>query len=210
MIKRHLTLRLTDIYGGDGFERPHTVEEVTLEESKKTITVRKDIGVPIESERERKQVKEKEVSVRTFKRNDNSTPMYRLGGTHGKLWGVMKEAGYNMYQMGEQENKITTDRVMKAVQIQPQWCELQIPDDAEITIDVLPQMLEGRSNSMIEMYFDVIPEATTEVTITHPEPFGDIVDDYLELSETMNFGNKRRGTIEILEQDMTEVAGATA
>lgn len=200
MIQRELTLALTDIYGGDGFERPYTVEEVTLEESKTTITVRKDIGVPVEKERERKQVKEKEVSVRTFKRNADGEPMYRLGGTHGKLWGVMKEAGYNLYQQGEQQNKVTTDRVMKAVQIQPQWVVLNMPDGVEMEIDVLPQMLEGRSNAMVEHYFDVIPEATASVEISHPEAYVDTVDRYLDISQTMNFGNKRRGTLEIIEE----------
>lgn len=203
MIQRNLELKLTDIYGGDGFERPHTVEEVNLEESKTTITVRKDLGVPVEKERERKQVTEKEVAVRTFKRDDDGTPMYRLGGVHGKLWGLLKETGYNMYQTGEQENKVTTDRVLKAVQIQPQWCRLE--GDYEVELDILPQMLQGRNNSMVEHYFDVIPVARTEVSLTHPEAYQDILDDYIERCQTMNFGNKRRGTLSVVNQEITEI-----
>lgn len=205
MIKRHIDLHLTDIYGGDGFERPETVEEVTLEESKTTITVRQDVGVPVEKERERKQVKEKEISVFTFKRDEDGTPLYRLGGTHGKLWGCMKEAGVLLYQMGEQKNKVTTERIMKAVQIQPQWVRLEMPDGVEVTQDTLPQELEGRSNAMVEHHYDVVPEAEASVTITHPEAFNDKVDEYLEHAQTINFGNKRRGTLEIVEQEIKEV-----
>lgn len=205
MIQRKLDLSLTDIYGGDGFERPETVEEVTLEESKTTITVRKDVGVPVEKEKERKQLKEKEVSVRTFRRDGDGTPMYRLGGTHGKLWGVMHEAGVLLYQMGEQANKVTTDRIMKAVQIQPQWVRLEMPDGAEIKRDTLPQELEGRSNAMVEHHFDVIPECTASVEMTHPEAFEDKVDEYLEHAQTINFGNKRRGALRIENEDKTEV-----
>lgn len=205
MIERTLDLHLTDIYGGDGFERPETVEEVTLEESKTTITVRKDVGVPVEKERERKQVKEKEISVFTFKRDEDGTPMYRLGGTHGKLWGAMKEAGVLMYQMGEQQNKVTTERIMKAVQIQPQWVRLEMPEDVEMTQDTLPQELEGRSNAMVEHHYDVVPEATATVTITHPEAFNEKVEEYLEYAQTINFGNKRRGALEIVDESVEEI-----
>jgi hypothetical protein len=205
MIQRELTLSLTDIYGGDGYERPETVKEVTLEESKTTITVRKDVGVPVEKERERKQVKEKEVSVFTFRRDDDGTPMYRLGGTHGKLWGCMKEAGVLLYQMGEQANKVTTERVMKAVQIQPQWVRLEMPEGVEMAQDTLPQELNGRNSSMVEHHYDVVPECTADVTITHPEPFGEKVEEYLEHAQTINFGNKRRGALEIEHQTVTEV-----
>lgn len=204
MIRRELDLHLTDIYGGDGFERPETVKEVTLEESKTTITVRKDVGVPVEKERERKQVKEKEISVKTFKRDEDGTPLYRLGGTHGKLWGAMKEAGVLMYQMGEQQNKVTTERIMKAVQIQPQWVRLEMPEGVEMTQDTLPQELEGRSNAMIEHHYDVVPEATATVTLTHPEAFSDKVEKYLEHTQTINFGNKRRGALEIVNEKVQE------
>lgn len=205
MIERNLELHLTDIYGGDGFERPETVKEVTLEESKTTITVRKDVGVPVEKEHERKQVKEKEVSVKTFRHDDDGTPMYRLGGTHGKLWGCLHEAGVLLYQMGEQANKVTTDRIMKAVQIQPQWVRLEMPDGVEMSQDTLPQELNGRSSSMIEIHYDVVPEATANVTLTYPEPFAEKVDRYIEMSETLNFGNKRRGTLEIVNDESREV-----
>lgn len=138
--------------------------------------------------------------VESEEETENDELLYRLGGTHGKLWRVMKEAGYTLYQMGEQEKKVTTDRVMKAVQIKPQWVPLKIEDGAEIEMDELPQMLSGRSNSMIQMYFDVIPKCKAEVKMTYPENYEDLIERYLELSQTLNFGNKRRGTIEILNK----------
>jgi len=195
-----LELKLKDIYGGDGFERPHQVEEVKLDRSKEKVTVRKDVGVPVKKEREEKQVETKEVKVNTFKRDEDGTPLYRIGGTHGKLWGAMKEAGYLMYQTGEQENKITTDRVMKAVQIMPQWVPLEMDDGVEMEMDVLPQELSGRQNAMIETYFDVIPECEAEVKLRYPKEFEELVMKYLDRVQTMNFGNKRRGTITITEK----------
>jgi len=194
-------LELQNIYGGDGFERPETIKEVKLEKTDKTITVRKDVGVPVEKEREEKRVEEKEISVKTFKRNQDETPLYRLGGTHGKLWGAMKEAGYNMYQAGQQENKVTTDRVLKALRIDPQWVPLEMDDNVEMEMDELPQVLKGKRNAMIQQYFDVIPKCKAEVTLKFPEEFEDLIMEYLDRVQTMNFGNKRRGTVNVVNKE---------
>lgn len=199
--KYRLRLRLEDLYGGDGFERPKTVQEVKLDRSKKKVTVRKDLGVPVEKEFDETQIETKEVSVRTFKRDPNGVPMYRLGGVHGKLWGLLKEVGYDWYQRGKQQNKVTTDRVMKSVKVEPAWVNLQNPNvddwDEYMRVDVLPQMLEGRNNSMIEMYFDVVEEAYADVEMTMPEEYEDKVLGYLEDAQTFSFGNKRRGSVTI-------------
>lgn len=197
--KFRIDLRLETLYGGDGFERPHTVEEVKLERSKKTVKVRKDLGVPVEKEVDETQIEEKEVSVRTFRRDADGNPMYRLGGVHGKVWGLLKEVGYDWYQRGKQQNKVTTDRVMKSVKIEPAWVSLDVPDDAEMELDILPQMLEGRSSSMIEMYFDVVPEARATIEMTCPEEYSDKVLGYLQDAQTFSFGNKRRGTLTVEE-----------
>jgi len=196
-----VTLQLENIYGGDGFERPDTVEEVKLERTDKTVTVRKDVGVPVEKEKEEKRVEEKEISVKTFKRDEDGTPLYRLGGTHGKLWGALREAGYNMYQTGQQESKVLTDRALKTLRIDPQWVPLEMDDDIEMEVDELPQMLSGRRNAMIQQYFDVIPECKAEVTLKFPEEFENLIMEYLDRVQTMNFGNKRRGTITILDKE---------
>jgi len=70
-----------------------------------------------------------------------------------------------------------------------------------IEMDELPQMLSGRQNSMIQMYFDVIPECKTEIKMTYPENYEDLIELYLELAQTMNFGNKRRGTVNIVNKE---------
>lgn len=202
--KYRIELAFENLYGGDGFERPHTVEEVKLERSKKTVKVRKDLGVPVEKEVDETQIEEKEVSVRTFRRTDDGKPMYRLGGVHGKIWGLLKEVGYDWYQRGKQENKITTDRVMKSVKIEPAWVELDVPSDVEMQLDVLPQMLEGRSSSMIEMYFDVLPEARATVDLTCPGEYSEQVLGYLQDAQTFSFGNKRRGTVTV--EEITDVS----
>lgn len=199
MQEKEILLKLEDVYGGDGFERPDTVEEVKLERSKEKITVRKDIGIPVKKERSEKQVEIKDIKVHTFRRDDDGTPLYRLGGPHGKLWGLLKEAGYNMYQSGEQENKITTDRVLRAVRISPQWVRLQMGDGVEIKTDVLPQELSGRSSSMITMHYDVIPECEAEVTMKYPDVYEDLLMKYLDRAQTMAFGNKRRGVLTVVK-----------
>lgn len=202
--KYRIELLLETLYGGDGFERPHTTKEVKLDRSKKTVKVRQDVGVPVEKEMDETQIEHKEVSVRTFRRNEDGVPMYRLGGVHGKLWGLLKEVGENWYQRGKQANKITTERIMKTVQIAPAWVTLEKPPetpewDEYIEMDVLPQMLEGRSNSMIEIHFDVIPEARATVEMTFPDEYEKKVLGYLEDGQTFQFGNKRRGSILVEE-----------
>lgn len=191
-------LALENIYGGDGFERPHTVEQVCLERSKEKITVRHDIGVPVKKERSEKQIEKKEVAVKTFKRAEDGTPLYPLGGTHGKLWGVLREAGYDMYQAGEQGNKVTTDRILRVTQIRPQWVPLET-NGAEVEIAEEPQMLSGRQNSMIQMYFDVVPECEATLTMRFPEVYEDVIMKYLERAQSISFGNRRKGMMTILE-----------
>lgn len=201
MKEKRLNLGLKNIYGGDGFERTETMKEVKLKKTNKTITVRKDVGIPVEKEKERTEVREKEVNVKTFKRDDDDTPLYRIGGVHGKFWGLLKEAGYSLYQMGKQENKVTTDRVMKTVRIEPQWVRLEMDDGVEMEMDSLPQELSGRSSSMIQIDFDIVPECSVEITLKYPEEYEDLLEQYLDLAQTMPFGNKRRGSVNILKEE---------
>lgn len=200
MKKKELKLKLEDIYGGDGFERADEQKEVKLDRSKQKITVREDLGIPVKKEKTEKKVETKEISVRTFKRDDDGTPMYRIGGNHGKLWGALKEAGESLYQMGKQESKVMTERILKTVKIKPQWVRLEM-DGTEMETDTLPQILNTAGNSMVEQHFDVIPECTAEVTITYPDNFEQKVEEYLELVQTMGFGNKRRGSLKVVEMN---------
>ena len=47
----------------------------------------------------------------------------------------------------------------------------------------------------------MIPKCKTEIRMTYPKNYEDLLERYLELAQTMNFGNKRRGTINIINKE---------
>ena len=199
MKERKLELKLENVYGGDGFERPHEVEEIKLKRSKSTITIRQDVGVPIERMKEEEKIEKKQVVVHTFRRDQDGIPMLRLGGAHGKLWGAMQEAGFLLYEIGQVPSKASIRRTMQSVQISPQWVRLEGFDvENGIEMDILPQILAGPGNAMISQYFDMIPECECEVTLRYPEELEKVILKLLDRVQTMNTLNKRRGTITII------------
>jgi len=198
MKEKKVRLKLENIYGGDGFERPEILKVDVYGEKEKIEVVRKDIGIPVESTKKTTKTREKEITIHTFKRDEDSTPLYRLGGTHGKLWGAMREAGYNMAETGKIKSKALVDRILRSVQIMPQWVKLEMQDGVEMQRDELPQILAGIGKPMITQYYDVIPECEAEVTLRFPEEFEEIVMDLLDRAQSINFGNKRRGVLTLL------------
>lgn len=192
-----LELKLENLYGGDGFERPITRKVDVYGEKEKVEITRDKLGAGIEREQEKKKTREVEESVHTFKTDDDDTKYYKIGGKHGKLWGAMKEAGYLLYEMEEADSKAMTDRTMKAVQIQPKWAPLNIKNGAEVEVEEEAQQLNTRGNSQINLLFDVIPECRAEVVLKYPEQFDERIKRYLEIVETLGFGNRRKGSLTV-------------
>ncbi|RKZ28642.1 hypothetical protein DRQ26_00715 [bacterium] len=200
-----LKLQLENVFGGDGFLRPHEIEELKLARSKQRIVIREDIGIPVTSSSKERKVEKREVEVNTFRRDDQGNYYLKLGGSHGKLWGAMKEAGYLLYQAGRLKSKSMTDRVLKAVQVLPDWVMLENVES--VKVETIPQVLNTMGNSMVQLYFDVITKCEAKITLVFPDQFKDLIFEYLRYIQTMNCLNKRRGRITILSELPEEKEG---
>lgn len=194
-----LKLKLENLYGGDGFERPTTRKVDVYGEEEKVEITRNKLGAGIERTQQKRKTREIEETVRTFKTDDDDTKYYKLGGKHGKFWGALKEAGYLLYEMGEADSKVMTDRTLKAVNIQPKWVPLEIEDGTEMEIEEEAQQMSGPGNTQINLLFDVIPKCKAEVTMRYPEMFDERIERYLEIVQTLGFGNRRKGTLTVEE-----------
>lgn len=195
-MEKEIKLKLENVYGGDGVARPMVVEEVKLKRSKVRVTVRQDIGMPVESMKKERKTETKEIAVNTFKRNKDNKPMLRLGGSHGKLWGAMKSAGEILYQIGEMQSKAMVGRILRAVQISPEWVTLE--NGKELKTEIIPQLMNTPGQSQVQQYFDVIPECDCIVNIKYPDALDEQVTKLLQYTQSINSLNKRRGKITIL------------
>lgn len=193
-----LSLKLQNVYGGDGFTRPHEIEETKLARTKKKVVTRKDIGIPVESSRTELKTEKRKVLVNTFKHDEKGNYYLRLGASHGKLWGAMKEAGFSMAELGKVQSQSAVRRMMRMVSISPQWVLLE--DVNGVELDKLSQVLNAPGNPMVQNYFDVIPECRAKVTMKFPDELKEQIMQFLKYVETMNCLNKRRGSITVAEK----------
>ena len=194
-MEQKIRMKLYEVYGGDGFTRPHEVTQTKLSRAKKRTVTRRDVGVPIEAQTDEEKSEVKKSECNTFKRDAEGKYYLRLGGVHGKLWGTMKEAGYMLYQTGALESKAITDRVMRSVWIIPEWVCLEKTNGVEMV--ALPQILGGMNKSFIQIYFDKIPECEAEITLRYPKEFESHIKKLLAATQEINCLNKRRGRITI-------------
>ena len=201
MKEKKVRLKLENVYGGDGFVRPERLKENVYSDKQKKVTIRQDIGIPVEDRKTSTMTREKDISINTFKRDGDGAFLYRLGGTHGKLWGAMREAGYSMADSGQVKSKSLVSRLLRSVQIIPQWIKLEMKDGIELQRDGLPQITAGMNRTMIMLYYDVIPECETEIVLRYPEEFEKYIVLLLEGAQTVNFGNKRRGVLTVLNME---------
>lgn len=197
IIEEKINLKLTNVFGGDGFEYIDFIDEIKLSRKKTRVTVRKDIGVPITSEQDEKKSEKREIKVSTFKQDEQGKPLLRLGGSHGKFWGMLRECGYMMYEIGEMKSKAQVDRILKTVQISPDWVILD-RNGTKMKRETLVQIMNTIGKSQIQLYFDVIPECTTTITLKYPDIFKEYIKKMITYAESMNCLNKRRSTITIL------------
>jgi len=195
-MEKEIKLKLRNVYGGDGITRSDKVEEIKLARSKVKVTIRQDMGIPIDSTLKERKTETREIAINTFRRNDDGDPMLRLGGSHGKLWGSMKSAGEILYEIGTFKSKAMVGRILKAVQISPEWVTLK--NDGKMKTEILPQLMNAPGQSQVQLYYDVIPECECTVNIRCPDALDTNVTKMLEYVQSMNCLNKRRGRITIL------------
>lgn len=184
-----------DVFGGDGQIRYMDVEVPKLKRTKKTSRTKSDIGIAIESSVDELMTETVKREVHTF-RYQNGKPTLRLGGTHGKLWGALEEGRRTQFMLGDASFR---GRIMDVVQIKPVWVELEPLE--EMKVEVLPQKLNvpgGRSMTFPQ--FDVVPRCKCTVTVAYPDNIHPLVDKLLDYIKTMGMLNKRRATIESMEE----------
>ena len=190
---------MNDVYGGDGYTRPITVESKKLDRKKtRRVTAHNMGGLTAESGVNEEKLEQKEDVVHTFRLTDGHRVL-RLGGSHGKLWGSFKEAAEQLQTMGDDDFATLTGarRLLGTIQIFPVWVPLECADDA-LRTEQLPQKTNGMHAAMFFPYYDVIGKATCEVTIAFPDALGPKVKKLLEHLPNMSVFNKRRTTVEVL------------
>ena len=196
-MKLKLELKLRNVYGGDGFTRIEKIPEQKFKRSKKKVVTRQDIGVPIESDLEEVRTELTDKPVNTFKRDEKRNYYLRLGGIHGKLWGVLKSSAEIIKDSsGEFGSFAEISRIMRSVNILPVWVKLE--KIKGLTVEQLPQVLAGGRGAMIVQLFDVIEECNAEVELVFPDVLEKKIRIMLKQAETIGCLNKRRGSIEVV------------
>jgi len=195
-VRWRISLELEDVYGGDGNLRYEPKEKVTLNRTRTKTMVRDSIGVAVKVGTEEEMRERKLEPIATF-RLDGETPTLRLGGSHGKLWGAMKGAAKQLYDLGDEDFRKSYRAVSDMVMVSPAWVPLDV--DGEIRLEGIPQVMKGSGGGMIVQYFDVIPKACASVVLTFPDVLAPRVRKLLSQLETGTHFNKRRAVIRIVE-----------
>ena len=196
-MKWGVEMLLENIYGGDGEVRYESKEMVKLSRVRTHTTLKDSIGVrvPFTTEEE---IREKKLeAIATFRLAEDGTPMLRLGGAHGKLWGALKSCARQLYQLGDEEFRRTYKIVMDMITVRPSWVRLET--EGELSVEGVPQVLKGPSGGMIVQNFDVIPTARATVQLSFPRSLEPKVEKLLEHLERGTHLNKRRTMITVKE-----------
>lgn len=181
-----------DIFGGDGNVRFIEVEQQKLTRTRSTKRTRSDIGITQESALGEVVSEKMNKEVYTF-RFEGDTPVLRLGGSHGKFWGALKEAKAVLYS-AVGDTGFRAKALLAPVQVLPVWVPLEVLEPMKV--ETLPQILNtGGGNTMITQMFDVIPKARFTLTLVYPEALDHKIAVLLDHLRTMSMFNKRRATV---------------
>lgn len=198
-MKYKLVLELYDVYGGDGNVRMETEKSTKLKRSKRRVETRSDIGLPVSGEEtEEESTEEVEKGIHTFRLDDQGSPVLRIGGPHGKLYGAFKDVASVLKISGEAPFTSSYKKLLNSVIATPIWVSLDM-DGGEMTTQELPQILAGMGNRMIIQKFDVISKCQIEMTLTFPDAFEEAVKKLVKGLESISLFNKRRCTAKVLE-----------
>ncbi len=186
---------MENVYGGDGEVRFEPVEKVTLNRIRTKTMVRDSIGVAVKLGTE-EELRERRIEpISTFRLDEHGTPLMRLGGAHGKLWGALKSSAKQLYELGDEDFKRAYKSLVDMVSVSPAWVPLDTDED--FRLEGIPQVLKGRSGGMIVKHFDVIPKASAKVLLSFPDPLERKVRKLLDQLQLGSHLNKRRATITV-------------
>ena len=198
-MKLQVELELYDVHGGDGETRMVVEKETKLKRTKRRTESRLDIGINVsDDEREETKEEEMEQDINTFRMNDAGSPIMRLGGTHGKIYGAFKESAQTLKMLGEAPFTSQYKRVLNSIIITPSWVELQTNGDS-MHVQQLPQILSGMGNRMIVQRFDVIPKCRVKFNLNFPDAIETAVKKLIHGLENISMLNKRRTTCKVME-----------
>ncbi|HTT14816.1 MAG TPA: hypothetical protein VMG81_03435 [Thermoplasmata archaeon] len=196
-MKWKVRLGLTDVFGGDGYTRPITVESKKLDRKKtRKLTAHNVGGLEVETSVGEEKMEQKEDVVHTFRELDGHRVL-RLGGSHGKLWGALKDATEQLQTMGDEDFAVlsASRRLLGTVQIAPVWVPLE---GDGVRTEQLPQKTNGMHAAMFFPYFDVLESAKCEVTVAFPDALAPKMKKLLGHLESMSVFNKRRTTVKVV------------
>jgi hypothetical protein len=195
-MKTELVLELRDVYGGDGETRMEKQTEVKLKRTKTRTETRADIGLQVSGdETEEQNVEEVEKDIQTF-RYENDVPIMRLGGSHGKLFGALKDSAKSLRMQGIAPFKSGYYGILNSITISPIWTPLEM-NGSKMRVEELPQILAGAKRTMIVQKFDVVPECKVKMTLTYPDGMHDAVEKMIKGLENISMFNKRRATCRV-------------
>lgn len=198
-MKKETVLELRDVYGGDGEVRKETRKETKLKRTKKKTETRADIGIQVGGgETSEENVEEIETEIQTFRRDEDGDYILRLGGSHGKIYGALKESASALRTMGEAPFRSGYMNILRSIMIQPVWCKLKMEDGGKTKVEELPQILAGFKKTMIVQKFDVIPKCQTKIIVSYPDVMDDAVNKMVKNLENIALLNKRRATCKII------------
>lgn len=198
-MKTELVLELRDVYGGDGEKRQISEEVTKLKRTKKRTETRSDIGLQVSGgESEEEATEEVEKDIQTFRKDEEGNPIMRLGGTHGKLYGALKDSASMLRLTGVSPFKSGYKSILNSISISPVWVKLET-DSGEIETVGLPQILASFKKTMIVQQFDVIPKCRIKMELSYPEAMQDAIEKMVKGLENISMLNKRRATCKILQ-----------
>lgn len=199
-MKINLKLKLESIYGGDGFTRYEEKKIPKFSRRKIKKTKRSDVGVEIDRKTREITYDIVDKEINSFKTNNNGDYFLRLGGIHGKFWGLLKESGEFLKEMGDTDfpSFARLNRLIKMINIKPIWVKLENPTN--LKEEKIQQILNSPGKPMIIQHFDVIENCEVNIILLFPDVLEKQVKKLLRQSEGMYFGNKRRGSFEILNK----------
>jgi hypothetical protein len=173
-------------------------QEVKLRRTKTKTEKRSDIGLSVRGdETEEENLEEVEKDIQTFRRDDKNIPMMRLGGSHGKIYGALKDSAKTLRMLGVSPFKNGYYGILNNIVITPVWVSLEI-NGKEMHVEELPQILASVKKTMIIQKFDVIPECKAKMTLSYPDVMHDAVEKMVRGLENLAMLNKRRATCKIL------------
>ena len=198
-----ISVELINLHACPGDRDP---KEVTVAKGRivkiKTTTTAEEIEAELAFDEGReKTTEEKRGSIQPLYAflEENGSPVFRIGGPYGKLMGLLKEAGSFLYTQKVPGFRAGYKKALKSMIVKPQWVTLE--DANEVELAKIPQVMAGRSQSMIIQFYEKIPHCTANITIDMPSTIKDQFITLIKQAEGMPFGPKRRGELRIQEMN---------